>query len=95
MSRRHRNNEHEWTTYRELEDGTEVELTVTYTITPYDPGISYGPPERCYPPEGGDVEIVAVTDDAGNVIEPTEAELKAWDTAIYEQHDFDAGWYDD
>lgn len=25
-------------------------------VTPYDPGVSSGPPERCYPPEGGEVE---------------------------------------
>lgn len=94
MKRRHLNSEHEWTTYRETEDG-EVELTVTYTITAYDSGVSWGPPERCYPPEGGEVEIVSVTDEDGNTIEPTEAELKAWDTDIYEQHDFDAGRYSD
>lgn len=24
--------------------------------TPYDPGRTYGPPENCYPPEGGELE---------------------------------------
>jgi len=26
------------------------------SITGYDPGVRTGPPERCYPPEGGEVE---------------------------------------
>jgi hypothetical protein len=90
MTRRPRKNEHWTTMYRATDDGGEVELTVTYTITPYDPGISYGPAERCYPPEGGEVEITEVTDADGNAVEPTEAELEAWTDRIYEEHDFDA-----
>ncbi len=30
-------------------------------ITPLDPGQSYGPPEDCYPAEGGYAEITSVT----------------------------------
>lgn len=82
--------EHEWTTSRELDDGTEIELTVTYTITPYDPGRTYGLPEDCYPAEGGEVEIVSVTDQDGNTIEPTEDERKMRASEIFEQHEFDA-----
>lgn len=31
---------------------------VEYQCSPYDPGRSVGPPERCYPPEGGVPEVV-------------------------------------
>lgn len=36
----------------------DVEITVEYSRTPYDPGVTWGPAESCYPPEGGDIEIV-------------------------------------
>lgn len=39
-----------------LED-VELGLTVEGNATPYDPGVTSGPPEACYPPEGGEVEI--------------------------------------
>lgn len=29
---------------------------ITLEVEPYDPGCTYGPPERCYPPEGGTFE---------------------------------------
>lgn len=35
----------------------EVPVDIDYTITPYDPGRTYGPPEFCYPPEGGEIEV--------------------------------------
>ena len=38
-------------------DDPELELLVEGNATPYDPGVTSGPPERCYPPEGGEVEI--------------------------------------
>jgi len=28
--------------------------------TPFDPGVVSGPPEHCYPPEGGEVEITEI-----------------------------------
>jgi hypothetical protein len=34
---------------------------VAFTRTPYDPGFVSGPPDRCYPPEGGEIEITAIT----------------------------------
>ena len=34
----------------------EHEIEVGATITPFDPGVLSGPPEDCYPPEGGEVE---------------------------------------
>lgn len=46
-------------------EGNEVEVTVEYSYSPGTPGKTYGPPENCYPPEGPEVEILAVylTDD--------------------------------
>jgi hypothetical protein len=41
----------------EKEDGSEVELDITFTMSDYDPGVRSGPVERCYPPEGGEVEV--------------------------------------
>ena len=44
----------------ELPDGTEVLYDIECDVTPYDPGVCFGPPERCYPPEGGEVEILKI-----------------------------------
>jgi hypothetical protein len=73
----------------ERDDGTEV--CVEYTISPYDPGVSSGPAEICYPPEGGEVEIVRVNDAAGNDIKWTDDEDQKWSDYIAQNHDFDDG----
>lgn len=39
----------------------EIEIEVEFDATSYDPGVTSGPPENCYPPEGGEVEIQAIT----------------------------------
>lgn len=41
------------------------EFTVTCTVIPGSPGKLYGPPEKCYPPEPGEVEVVKVIDKDG------------------------------
>lgn len=53
-----------------LEDA-HLTLRVEGTATPYDPGRTSGPPEDCYPPEGGEVEI----DTVWLVREGTELEI--------------------
>lgn len=70
----------------ERDNGTEV--TVEYTISNYDPGVSSGPAESCYPPEGGEVEIIRVFDDTGN-INATDLEHDKWSTWIAENHVFE------
>lgn len=75
----------------ERDDGTEV--TVEYSITSYDPGVSSGPPEICYPPEGGEVEIVKVFSDTNHDIAWTDDEDTKWSQKIFEDHVFDD--YDD
>ena len=42
-------------TYFLYRDEEEYDLLIDFTITPYDPGNTYGPPENCYPPEGGEI----------------------------------------
>lgn len=39
----------------------EIAVEVEFDATPYDPGVCSGPPEACYPPEGGEVEITQIT----------------------------------
>lgn len=54
--------------------GSDVMVWVTFDYTPYDPGRISGPPELCYPPEGGDAEISEVVvmngaEEIGDVLE--------------------------
>lgn len=63
----------------ELPDGTEVMYNIECDVTPYDPGVSYGPPERCYPPEDGGVEILSITlQMPGNKIKGVEVGAILW-----------------
>ena len=50
-----------FTTEIEPDADLPVELVVTYTGSPIIPAQTYGPPEHCYPAEGGEVEIQSVT----------------------------------
>lgn len=81
------------TYYAFFERDDETEVTVEYSITPYDSGNTYGPAENCYPPEGGEVEIVKVFSDTDPDIKHTDAEEQKWSQKIFEDHDFDD--YDD
>jgi len=48
----------------DLVDGLEYgeyKVEVEYTATPYRPAYTSGPPDRCYPEEGGEVEIESAT----------------------------------
>lgn len=64
----------------------DSELLIEYTRTPYDPGRLSGPPEDCYPPEGGDVEIINVyaigAGGTRSVYAATDAQLDEWATEI-------------
>lgn len=83
---------HTWEFEREDED-TMVDIVVHYTITDYDPGVTYGPAENCYPPEGGEVDIVKVM--CNNIpIEYTSDEAEKWCEEIAENHDHSADYHD-
>jgi hypothetical protein len=40
------------------ESGAELDLEIACNYFPGDPGRTYGPPEKCYPPEPAEVEIL-------------------------------------
>lgn len=82
------------THFTDFERDDETVVTVEYTISPFDPGNTYGPAENCYPPEGGEVEIIKVFNDAGPV-NSTDAEDEKWCAWIAENHDHDGDFYDD
>lgn len=65
----------------------EIELEVEYSVSPYDPGCTYGPPENCYPPEGGEVEELSAFRD-GKPFPLTDAEREQIERHIYETHDY-------
>lgn len=58
------------------DDGSEA--LIEYTLSAFDPGVTSGPMESCYPPEGGDIEDSEATSDGVTVIEMTDAE---WERA--------------
>lgn len=63
---------------RELEDGTEIEIIVEYSISKYRPAVSYlrnGDPG--YPAEGGEVEVSsAIRLDTGEAVVLTDDEFE-------------------
>ena len=71
------------------EELDEVEVEVTGRVTPFVRGRYSGPPERCYPDEGGDVEDVEATV-AGAPWVLTDAEEEKASDAIREKADEDA-----
>jgi hypothetical protein len=82
------------TTTLNRHDATETEVTIHYTATPGTP--ERGPTYACggTPAEPAEVEIVRVTVD-GVEIEPTDAEIEAWTTWVWENHEDDSPDPDD
>ena len=78
------------------EEGYLIEVLIGYDIDPYDPGRISGPPEDCYPPEGGGVtDLFAFKPGTNEIIELTDAERKEVTDWIEQHHDHDADRYGD
>lgn len=61
-----------------------IDLYIECAVESYDPGVINGPPERCYPPEGGEVEIIeAWAEINGRRVEVNLEEFKAADRPAY------------
>jgi len=65
----------------ERDDGSEA--LIEYQMSPYDAGVSSGPAESCYPPEGGEIENSEATSDGVTLIALTDAEWERAETLIY------------
>jgi hypothetical protein len=79
-------------TYGDWDD--DIDVTIDYTITPIIPARVSGPPEDCYPAEGGEVDNLKVTRaDSGEDITGslTGDEEDAICEYIQNNHDFDEG----
>jgi hypothetical protein len=73
------------------DDGeTETEITVEYRVTALGtPGQYYGPPERCYPAEPMEIEIVSVVTKAGVPVTLSDADALRIKGRIIETHEDD------
>lgn len=77
-------------------DYYHVEVLVRYDIEPYVPGKISGPPEDCYPPEGGCVDgLEAFNPGSDVIVEITAEERKEVSDWIEAHHDHDADRYGD
>lgn len=64
----------------------EIELRVEALVSRFRPGRYSGPPENCFPDEGGGIEEMSITWDGVEVYAAlTRAELLRADAAVYEQ----------
>lgn len=77
------------TLYSEDEEGdeieTEVDVEISYNITPFVRGVhtlSNGDPG--YPDEGGEIEIIMVKDSTGKELDLTERQIKEVEARILE-----------
>lgn len=62
-------------------------LDLDYEVASYDPGNSYGPPENCELPSGGEIERLDITY-LGEIFAVTDAERAAIEAFIYEKHEY-------
>ena len=67
----------------------DFDLTIEYEVAPYFPGNTYGPPENCDFPEGGEVtSLLAYREDEPFAL--TEEEQSKVEDHIYSIHDYSA-----
>ena len=80
-------------TYTITRGDEDIELDIEYSLSPYDPGSSWGPPENCDPPSGGDVEeLTAYFDGKPFELKPDEDERI--EAHILMTHEDDGDYYD-
>ena len=78
------------------EEGVMLNVEVHYDIEPYVPARISGPPEDCYPAEGGYVtDFVAFKPGTKETVELTPEEIKEVTNWIADDHDHDADRYGD
>jgi len=79
-------------TFTTLLDGTEEEVVCEFDFSPGDPGRTYGPPEKCYPPEPDELDITEVQNLAGDDItdQISVEELEKLTERIYDNSEV---WY--
>ena len=70
-----------------------ITLDVEYDVAAYYPGSTWGLPEDCEPPSGGEITSLRVKFE-GTDIGLTDAELDALEQHIYETHDYSDDGYD-
>lgn len=81
-------------TYTLVRGDQTVELDIEYDVADYDPGNSYGLPEDCEPPSGGEITELRVLFE-GALFTLTDAETNAIEQHIYVTHDYSDDGYDD
>ena len=79
----------------ELERGEDecYDLLIEYGMSRYFPAQTYGPPEKCYPAEGGEIEFLFAWLGKDEFV-LTDKEQDAIEKNINEHHDYDGGDYD-
>lgn len=77
------------------EEAYLVEVIVRYDIEPYVPARLSGPPEDCYPAEGGCVIDMVAFNAANEVVELTDEERKEVSDWVEQHHDHNADQYGD
>jgi hypothetical protein len=81
--------------YKLARGDAEIMLEIDYSVAPFDPGCSVGPPECCDPPSGGEIDDLAIFGPDGNEFTPSAVELQQIEDFIYANHDYEADDYAD
>lgn len=72
-----------------IDEEYTIPIEVEYDATPYVPAQTYGPPENCHPEEGGEIDIISITNQLNGeeVVLDKQQEDKLWnDIAEYESN---------
>lgn len=69
-------------------DEEEIDLVIDYEVSKYYPGRYSGPPEDCYPPEGGEITSFIVTHN-DDLFDVSQEEIEKIEAFIYDNHNYD------